>query len=137
MAILQKFVAPAFLGFVGMILYVTFPAWSSLFASTPTVFTLDNWQGAHKYRREVMAKDFLDHHPFIGMHQETMIQLLGKPDHQAPGRLSYFVAITAADYMALTFEFDSVGRVSKAYLRQTYTSRGHKLRLFGRSKCVC
>ena len=119
MAILKRLIAAAFVGFVGLMLYVTFPAWSSLFALTPPAVTPDNWLGAHKYRRDVMAKDFLDRHPYTGMHREAVIQLLGKPDHQAPGKLDYFVATTAADYMALTFEFDGEGRVAKAYLRQT------------------
>ncbi len=119
MTILKRSIAAVLVGFVGLMLYVTFPAWSSFFASTPTAFTPDNWLGAHKYRRDVMARDFLDHHPYTGMHQEAVIHLLGKPDQQAPGRLHYFVALTAADYMTLTFEFDSEGRVTKAYLRQT------------------
>ena len=119
MAILTRLIAAVFAGFVGLMLYVTFPAWSSLFASTPTAFTPDNWLGAHKYRRDAMAVDFLDRHLSPGMHREALIELLGKPDHQAPGMLDYFVAITAADYMALAFEFDGEGRVTKAYLTQT------------------
>ena len=119
MAILKRLIAAVFAGFIGIMLYETFPAWSSLLASTPTAFTSDNWLGAHKYRRDAMAVDFLDRHLYTGMRREALIELLGKPDHQAPGKLLYFVAITAADYMALAFEFDSEGRVTKAYLRQT------------------
>lgn len=116
---LKRLLAASFAGFVGFMLYVTFPAWSSLFASTPATFTSENWQGAHKYRREVMAKDFLDRHPYSGMPQDAVIRLLGKPDQQSAGKLHYFVAITAADYMALTFELDGAGRVARAYLHQT------------------
>lgn len=119
MVFLRRLIAVAFLGLAGLTLYVTFPAWSALFASTPTTFTPDNWLDAHKYRREVMAKDFLSRHPYTGMHRDAVIKLLNKPDYQTPGKLHYFVAITVADYIALTFEFDSDGRVTKAYLHQT------------------
>jgi hypothetical protein len=119
MALLKRLITAAFAGFVGLVLYVTFPVWSSLFASTPTAFTPDNWVSAHKYRRAVMAAHFLEHYPYTGMHQAAVIGLLGKPDQQTPGKLHYFVAITAADYMSLTFELDGEHRVTKAYLRQT------------------
>jgi hypothetical protein len=119
MVFLKRLLAAALLSFIGFIVYVTFPAWSSMFASTPTTFTTENWHGAHKYRREVMAKEFLDRHPYVGMSQDEVIQLLGKPDYQSVGKLHYFVALTAADYIALSFELDSDHRVVKAYLHQT------------------
>ncbi len=53
------------------------------------------------------------------MHQAAVIGLLGKPVQQTSGKLHFFVAITVADYMALTFELDGEHRVTKAYLRQT------------------
>jgi hypothetical protein len=62
---------------------------------------------------------FSSHYPYNGMHQAAVIGLLGKPVQQTSGKLHFFVAITVADYMALTFELDGEHRVTKAYLRQT------------------
>jgi hypothetical protein len=56
MIILKRLFNAALLIFMGWILYLTYPAWSSLFASTPTTFTQENWRDAHQYRREMMAR---------------------------------------------------------------------------------
>jgi hypothetical protein len=107
------------IGFAGFLLVVTFPAWSSLFSSTPTSFTPEAWHDAHQYRREVMARDFMDRQAFIGSVRKDIEGMLGKPDYQDNNRIHYVVAITAADYMLLTFEFDASGRALKAYLHQS------------------
>jgi hypothetical protein len=119
MIFLKRLFSAVLLILMCWILYVTFPVWSSIFASTSTTFTPENWRNAHMYRREVMARDFLDRHPHVGMPQEVITHLLGRPDQQSAGALHYFVAITAADYIALSFEIDGDGCVVKAYLRQT------------------
>lgn len=106
-------------GFAGFLLVVTFPAWSSLFASTPSTFTPEAWREAHQYRREVMARDFMDRHAFVGSPHADIERMLGKPDFQENNRIHYVVAITAADYMLLTIEFDAFGRTVKAYLHQS------------------
>lgn len=104
---------------VGAILYLTFPAVSYVFASTPTEFTAENWRGAHKYRREVMAKDFIQRKLFKDIDRDGIIRLLGEPDSKANDRLTYFVEVTAADYMALSIKFDAKGSVLNAYVHQT------------------
>ncbi|MDT3735915.1 MAG: hypothetical protein ROZ00_06810 [Denitratisoma sp.] len=119
MAYLKRLLGAALLGFIVWVLYLTFPEWSSIFASAPATFSAENWQGAHKYRREAMARDILERSLYVGMRREDVLKLLGKPEQQSDRALHYFVALTAADYMVLTFEIDEGGRVAKAYLRQS------------------
>lgn len=119
MGYLKRLLGAALLGFIAWVLYLTFPEWSSIFASTPATFSAENWQGAHKYRREMMAKDFLARSRYVGMRREDILKLLGKPEQQSDHELHYFVALTIADYMVLTFEIDEGGRVVKAHLRQS------------------
>jgi hypothetical protein len=119
MRVLKVLIGMIGIGFAGFLLFVTYPAWSSLFASTPMTFTTEAWRDAHKYLREVMAKDFMDRQPFIGLPRPEIDRMLGKPDYQGNNRIDYVVAITAADYMLLTIEFDENGRAKKAYLHQS------------------
>lgn len=119
MIYLKRLIGVTLLSFASWILFSTFPAWTSIFASTPTTFSPEAWHAANKYRRNVMAQDFLERHHHVGMSREVVIQLLGKPDQESTGKLHYFVALTAADYIALTFDLDQEGRIIKAYLRQT------------------
>lgn len=119
MIYLKKLFSATSTAIVGLVLYATFPVWPSIFSSTPTDFSVENWHAAHKYRREAMAKDFLARHPYLGMHCKEVIRLLGKPDSQSLDELLYFVSVTAGDYMALSFKFESDCRVVRAYIRQT------------------
>ncbi len=119
MRILKILIGAIGIGFAGFLFFVTYPSWSSLFASTPMTFTPEAWRDAHKYRREVMAKDLMDRQPLIGMPRPELERMLGKPDYQHDDRIDYFVAITAADYMLLTIQFDQDGRAKKAYLHQS------------------
>lgn len=119
MRILRFLLAVLGIGFIGFMLFVTYPAWSSLFASTPTTFSQEAWRNAHKFRKEAMAVDFMDRQPFIGSHRPEIEAMLGKPDYQGNNRIDYVVAITIADYMLITIEFDSADRAVKAYLRQS------------------
>ena len=53
------------------------------------------------------------------LHREQVIKLLGKPDTDYGYQLGYFLSITTADFMKLSFRFDDQGRVLKAYIHQT------------------
>jgi hypothetical protein len=101
------------------LMYATFPEWSSLLASAPDRFTAEAWRSAHRYRRAAMARDFLERYPVIGMDREAVIRLLGPPERGTATHSDYTVALTAADYLVLTLEFDAAGRVIRAYVRQT------------------
>lgn len=118
MRLLRAFIAVLGIGLVGFMLFATYPAWSSLFASAPATFTPEAWRNAHPYRRQAMAADFMDRQPFIGSRRAEIEAMLGKPDYRDNDRIDYVVAITVADYMLFTIEFDSAGRAVKAYLRQ-------------------
>ncbi len=119
MRVLKLLIGAVGIGFIGFLLVVTFPAWSSLFASTPTTFTPEAWRDAHKYRREVMAKDFIARQHYTGLFRPDIEKLLGKPEYQGHNRIDYVVAITTADYILLTIQFDDDGRAKKVHLRQS------------------
>lgn len=101
------------------LLYATFPEWSSLLASAPPRFTPEAWRSVHRYRREAMARDFIERYPVIGMGREVVVGLLGQPERGNATRIEYTVALTAADYLVLTIEFEGTGQVIRAYVRQT------------------
>jgi hypothetical protein len=66
-----------------------------------------------------MARDFLERYPVIGMEREAVVALLGQAERGNATRIEYTVALTAADYLVLTIEFDGTGQVIRAYVRQT------------------
>lgn len=109
----------AMLGALAWLAHITYPYWSALFAPTLTAFSQQNWRTAHHYKRLELAQDFLKKHPVTGMHREEVVSLLGTPDYQAPHSLTYLLALTAADFMALSFRLDEQGRVVKAFIHQT------------------
>ena len=116
---LLRLFAFAMLGLMAWLAYGTYPYWSALFAPTLTDFSRQNWQAAHRYKRLDLAQDFLKKQTYAGMGREEVIALLGKPDHQSPHSLTYLLSLTAADFMALSFELDDQGRVVRAYIHQT------------------
>jgi hypothetical protein len=101
------------------LLHASFPEWSSLLASSPARFTPEAWRNAHRLRRETMARDLLERYPVIGMEREAVVALLGRAERGNATRIEYTVALTAADYLVLTIEFDGTGQVIRAYVRQT------------------
>lgn len=111
--------ALALLGALAWLTHATYPYWSALFAPAQTEFSQQNWQVAHHYQRLELAQDFLKKHPAIGMGKDEVVSLLGTPDQQTPRTLSYLLALTMADFMALTFRLDEQGRVIEAFIHQT------------------
>lgn len=97
----------------------TYPYWSALFAPTLTTFSQENWRAAHPYKRLALAQDFLAQRAPAGMHRDEVVALLGVPDQQTSVSLTYLVALTTADFMALSFRLDERGRVVQAHIHQT------------------
>lgn len=109
-------------GLAGMLAWfalVSYPYWSVLFAPTLTVFSPQNWQAAHHYRRLALARDLLGKHSPVGMSKDEVIALLGAPDQNTPQSLTYLLELTIADFMALSFRLDEHGKVVKAFIHQT------------------
>lgn len=106
-------------GLMGYIGIATYPYWSSLFASTPQTFSEEDWRDANRFRRRVMAQDFLNRYANVAMNKDQVTNLLGEPDIRDPNGFHYVVALTAGDYILLTFHVDSDGRILKADLHQS------------------
>lgn len=107
------------LGLIGLIGIRSYPYWSIPFANTPQEFSEEAWRESNRFCRQVMAQDFLERHAPVAMHRDQVIKLLGEPDIRDPNGFHYFVALTAGDYILLSFVPDGQGRILEAYLHQS------------------
>ena len=96
-----------------------YPYWSMVFYPNYSKFTSENWHASHKYQRLEMAKDYINNPSIQGSNQQQVIKQLGKPDIIGKDRMSYYLSITAADYMLLFFIFDQNNHVIKVFIHQS------------------
>ena len=106
------------LGLIGLIGIRSYPYWSLPLASTPQEFSEEAWRESNPFRRQAMAQDFLNRHAPVAMHSDQVTDLLGKPDIRDPNGFHYVVALTAGDYILLSFVPDGQGRILEADLQQ-------------------
>lgn len=104
---------------VGFFIFVNYPYWSTVFYSSYSEFTSENWTKSHKFKRLVIAEDFLQKKSVKNLNRARVIMLLGKPDIDYGHRMGYFLSITTADFMMLSFIFDKNEQVVKAFIHQT------------------
>jgi hypothetical protein len=97
------------LGLIVLIGIRSYPYWSIPFASTPQEFSEEAWRESNRFCRQLMAQDFLNRHAPVAMHRDQVMKLLGEPDIRDPNGFHYFVALTAGDYILLSFVPDGQG----------------------------
>ena len=107
------------LGLIVLIGIRSYPYWSIPFASTPQEFSEEAWRESNRFCRQLMAQDFLNRHAPVALHRDQVMKLLGEPDIRDPNGFHYFVALTAGDYILLSFVPDGQGRILEAYLHQS------------------
>jgi len=101
------------------IIVISYPYWSILFYPNFTQFTSENWHASHKYKRLDMARDYLNNKSLQVSNHQQVIKQFGKPDIIGKNRVSYFLSLTAADYMLLSFIFDKNKYVIKVFIYQS------------------